>query len=132
MLRKEEITQGHARALLPLGEEREQIEMAARVRKEGVSVRVTEEMVTDRVRRLDAEPFAVVGADGARRTLPPKTRSTHLAALESEFKTALGTKVDIKQSSRGKGRITIHFKSREEFDRLRNQLVGEGSDAASG
>jgi hypothetical protein len=39
-------------------------------------------------------------------------------SLEQQLRTTLGVKVEIKQSSRGKGRITIQFKSHEEFDRI--------------
>ena len=37
----------------------------------------------------------------------------------------LGTRVDISQTSRGRGRITIHFTSIEEFDRLRQLLAND-------
>ncbi|MGC4001957.1 MAG: hypothetical protein QM811_01935 [Pirellulales bacterium] len=38
---------------------------------------------------------------------------------------ALGTKIEIRQTSRGKGKIVIHFSAASEFDRLRQYLVGE-------
>jgi ParB family chromosome partitioning protein len=38
---------------------------------------------------------------------------------------ALGTKVDLKQMAKGRGRITFHFTSHEEFDRLRAILSGQ-------
>ena len=43
MVQQGDITQGHARALLPLGDEQEQIEFANRIKKEGMSVRTTEQ-----------------------------------------------------------------------------------------
>ena len=36
----------------------------------------------------------------------------------------MGTKVEIRQGSRGRGQIVIHFRSHEEFERLREHLVG--------
>ena len=36
---------------------------------------------------------------------------------------ALGTRVEIRQSSRGRGRIVIHFTRAEEFERLRTALT---------
>ena len=42
-----------------------------------------------------------------------------LAALEQELRVALGTKVEIKQTSRGRGRIVVHFANHDEFERIR-------------
>jgi ParB family chromosome partitioning protein len=121
------ITQGHARALLPLGEEREQIEFCERIQKEGLSVRVTEELVQTLIREADAEPLAAPGGAPASRSL--KTRSEHLASLEQEFRAALGTKVDLRQGARGKGRIVIHFNTHREFERL-HKLLAETNEPA--
>lgn len=115
-----EITQGHARALLPLGDAELQIEFARRVKRDGLSVRATEEVVHDEVHSLDDELLSLVTSDGESRPVAAvqRTRSEHLVSLEQQLRTALGVKVEIKQGARGKGRITIHFKSHEEFDRV--------------
>jgi ParB family chromosome partitioning protein len=117
------ITQGHARALLPLGDEREQIAFCLRIQRESLTVRDTEEQVQAMIRRADTEPLSVFspGRPAAR----PRTRSEHLMALEQELRTALGCKVDIRQTSLGRGRIVVHFKSHQEFERLRNHLTGQ-------
>jgi ParB family chromosome partitioning protein len=52
-----------------------------------------------------------------------KPRNENLASLEQELRTALGTKVDLAQTAKGRGRITIHFKSHEEFARVRRMLT---------
>jgi ParB family chromosome partitioning protein len=36
---------------------------------------------------------------------------------------ALGTKVDIKQSNQGRGKIVLHFTSNDEFERLYQWLA---------
>jgi len=115
------ITQGHARALLRLGEEGEQIEFAERIKTEELSVRAVEILVKETVRQADAEPLSVFSAEDN----PPdaRTQDANLASLEQEFRSSLGTKVDLKQSASGKGRIIIHFTSHDEFDRLRGQLT---------
>jgi ParB family chromosome partitioning protein len=41
----------------------------------------------------------------------------------------LGTRVDISQTSRGRGRVTIHFTSIEEFDRIRSLLANPSNRA---
>ncbi len=122
-LRSGKITAGHARALLPLGEEREQIDFCERIQREGISVRATEELVQTLIREADHEPLAVLSSSG-KSARPLKTRSEHLASLEQEFRTALGTKVDLRQGSRGHGRIVIHFRTNQEFERLRDLLAG--------
>jgi ParB family chromosome partitioning protein len=124
-LREAKITQGHARALLPLGEEREQIEFCRRIQREGLSVRQTESMVQQAISAADRGPLGVVGLDGAS-SRSPRVQSEHLAALEQEFRAALGTKVKITHNARGRGRLVIHFRSHEEFDRLRRQITDPG------
>ncbi|MEQ8210182.1 MAG: ParB/RepB/Spo0J family partition protein [Lacipirellulaceae bacterium] len=126
LIEKSEISAGHGRALLPLGDEVEQTNFAKRIVKETLSVRATEQAVSDFIRGEGGDLLSVVDADG-------KTKTTKLQpgaqqkALEEEFKLALGTKVDLKQNAKGKGKITIHFASAEEFDRLRTLLTGSES-----
>ncbi|MGH7136918.1 MAG: ParB/RepB/Spo0J family partition protein, partial [Pirellulales bacterium] len=124
-LRKGEITPGHARALLPLGDEQEQIGFCGRIVAEGLSVRTVEEMVQEAIRAADANTLTLVGADG-QATKPKRRRRPNLTSLEQGFRTALGTKVDVRQGAKGRGRIVIHFASAEEFERLHAWLCGEG------
>lgn len=119
-LRTGAISAGHARALLPLGEESEQIEFSQRIQREGLSVRDTERQVSEMVARGDE---AIVEESTGRR--PKRTTSEQVASLQQELRMALGTKVEIRQTSRGRGRIVIHFQNHEEFERLRGTLIGE-------
>jgi ParB family chromosome partitioning protein len=119
-VRQSKITQGHARALLPLGEEREQTQFCQRIQDEGLSVRRTEALVQETIREADSEPLGIVDRDGTRRTRRPQ--SEHIASLEQELRSALGTKVTLTHSSGGRGKIVIHFTSHEEFDRLRHLM----------
>ncbi len=122
MVQEGEISQGHARALLPLGVEREQIAFAQKIKQEGLSVRATEQGVHDRVHSLDGNQLRIVDADGNSRPVQ-RPRNEQVASLEQELRTSLGTKVDLSQTAKGKGKITIHFKSHEEFERLRQLLT---------
>jgi ParB family chromosome partitioning protein len=122
MVQEGEISQGHARALLPLGDEQEQIEFARRIKKEGLSVRATEQGVQDRIIALDGDQLRIVDAEGNSRPVE-KPRNEQIAFLAQELSTALGTKVDLTQTAKGRGRITIHFKSQDEFSRLRQALT---------
>ena len=122
LLTSGKLTQGHARALLPLGEEAGQLEFAHRILREGMTVRATEEEVQRQIRRADDDTLGIVSADGTSRKVP-RTRAAQLESLEKELRIALGTKVDLRQSAKGKGRIVIHFKSHDEFERLRGFLA---------
>lgn len=106
-----DITEGHARALLMLDEEDEQVLAFKTAVKKDLSVRQVEEMV----RRLKA-------ATG--QTSRTRTRSPETEALEAEFREALGTKVDLYRSRKG-GRLVIHFYSEEDLQALYEQLIGE-------
>jgi ParB family chromosome partitioning protein len=118
------ITQGHARALLPLGDEREQLAFCDRIQSEGLSVRATEDLVQQTIHHSDHEPLSMVGGSASTKATKParKTRD-QAAALEQELRLALGTKVDIKQKTGGRGQIVIHFTGHEEFERLRDHLT---------
>jgi ParB family chromosome partitioning protein len=123
-VRSGQISQGHARALLPLGDEKEQIEFCHRIQRESLSVRVTEQEVQAIIHQADREPLSVVGGENSKANSPSRTRSEHLASLEQQLRGALGTKVDVRLGSKGRGRIVVHFSNNAEFNRLRQQLSG--------
>ncbi len=125
MLASGDLTQGHARALLPLGDEDEQRQFAKQIKSESLSVRATEQLVQDHIHRADAEPFAVVTADGKAKSAKPGA-SEHLLQIEEQLRLAVGAKVDLRQTAKGRGRITLHFKNHQEFERLKAILCGEG------
>ena len=109
------IKEGHARALLGLPGD-ELIEQAlAVVIADELTVRQTEELVR-RLARQAAEPpreEQIVEEE-----VSPETRQ-----LETSFREALGTKVNLYRSRRG-GRIVIHFFSEEELSAIYDQIVG--------
>lgn len=125
-IRSGTLSQGHARALLPLGDEREQLAFCKRIQDESLSVRATEELVQGTIHHADREPLSVVGSDAPR---AKKTRRSgaNAAALEQELRTALGAKVDLKQKAGGRGQVVIHFGSLEEFERIRQHLCGRAA-----
>lgn len=129
-VRQGKITQGHARALLPLGDEQTQVDFCSRIQREGMSVRQTEAAVQDLIHQADAEPLALVGRDGAK-SRAGRPQNEHVAALEQQFRAALGLKVALKQSARGRGRLVIQFRSHEEFEHLLSFLCEPGTKAKS-
>lgn len=124
------LTQGHARALLPLGDEREQVAFTRRIVEEGLSVRDTEQLIQQLIIVSDVEPLSFSSKDSGPETRRRAT-SQHLESIQQDLRRALGTKTDVRQTARGRGRIVIHFKNHGEFERLLELLTSTGSKPAS-
>ncbi len=120
-VQRDEITAGHAKALLSLGSIKEQVAALKKIQEEGWSVRETEAQVAETLAKAAADEDGILGALPRRKA----SKSDQLASLERDLKMSLGTRVDISQTSRGRGKITIHFTSVEEFDRLRHLLAND-------
>jgi len=130
-LRAGKISMGHARALLPLGDEHEQVALAEKVVAQGLSVRAVESEIQEILRADEVEEISVsstatvhdpqaTGSTTPKRKSgrPASRRSSQIVSLENELRRAVGTKVVIHANSKGAGRIVIPFGSPEEFERL--------------
>lgn len=115
MVLESELTEGHARALLPLEVLSRMLDVVEQIRDKGLSVRQTEALV----RRLLSEE-----EEPAERQIPE--RSPYDDHLEEQFRSALGTKVNLKRTKNG-GRVVIHFYDDEELQRLYDILIDEES-----
>ncbi|HET6314573.1 MAG TPA: ParB/RepB/Spo0J family partition protein [Chloroflexia bacterium] len=113
------ISEGHARALLQVPEAEAQLQLAQRIASEGLSVRQVEAFA----RRL-AEQAA--NEENAPDDETEEGRSDSLydpiRDLEEQFRTALGTKVQLSRSRRG-GRLVIYFYSDEELERIYGTII---------
>jgi ParB family chromosome partitioning protein len=78
----------------------------------GLNVRQTEELV----RR------SVAGAEPGREAPAPRHGDPETAALESQVRASLGTKVELRRRASGQGRLVLHFYSDEELDGLLDRL----------
>jgi len=112
-----EISEGHARALLGLVRPEQQEAVLRVIQQKELTVRQTEELV----RRV------VEGPDEPRAKAPvvnPESRT-----LEAEFRRALGTKVSLKRRG-DSGRLVIYFFSDEELEAIYDTIVrgGRGGD----
>ncbi len=107
MLRKSQITFGHAKVLLALESPAAQVRLAEAIVKKGLSVRQAEELVADQLGRR---------AIGKQESQPiPIDPNIRAAVLELER--TLGTKVRIVGNDR-KGKIEIRYFSGEDLNRL--------------
>lgn len=120
-LRSEKISAGHARALLPLGDEDQQAKFCQRICRDGLSVRATEESVQACILEEDS------GGPATPKKKRRRSGSDQLAHLAQTFRQALGTKVDLRQTNQGRGRIIIHFANHDEFERLRDHICQSGA-----
>jgi ParB family chromosome partitioning protein len=118
------LTAGHARALLPIGDDEIQVRTATKIIEESWSVRATETYVAE---MLKAEEDAETGKKVVNATRQKRRQiSPHIESMQQELRMVFGTKVEIKSSARGRGKITIHFSDPDEFDRIKEMLSEVG------
>ena len=106
MLVNNEISMGHARALLSLEQEELQLEAAKKIAENGLSVRETEKLVKSILNPKQSK-------------LPiPSSEAAIYNSLSDKLREKLGTKVSINNKKNGKGKIEIEYYSPEELERL--------------
>ena len=106
MLINDEISMGHARALLTLEQEDLQIEAAKTIVSRGLSVRDTEKLVKSILNPKQVK-------------LPiPSAEAAIYDAIANKLREKMGTKVSINHKKNGKGKIEIEYYSQEELERL--------------
>ena len=119
-LAKEEITTGHARALINLPSEILQVELLEKMIKHSYSVRKVENEVrkllspAKKKTKIQVSPSTGRISDAAKKDLEEKLQRT------------LGTKVMFKQTKNGAGEIVIEFYSTAELERLYELLESIG------
>lgn len=117
------ISEGHARALLTVEDEKQQKSLLRQVIEEGLSVRQTEEAArrcNERAPTTERRARSVGSSprSASEREMPAATR-----ALENDFRNALGTKVQVFRSRKG-GKLIVHFYSEEELEAIYAKIVG--------
>jgi len=111
MLSKDEITYGHARALLGLESETAQVQLASRIASQGLSVRNVEDMVASRGVK-----------SGAQKTDSKPLTDPNVRAAALELERTLGTRVKILGDGR-RGRIEISYFSAQDLNRIYDLIV---------
>jgi ParB family transcriptional regulator, chromosome partitioning protein len=110
----EHFTEGHARALVGITREEDQIMAMQKIIALKLNVRQAEELAA----RIKAAEHAT---DQPLAESP--RRSPDLDALETQFRDALMVKVDLKLNTKGKGTLVLHFNNQDELERLYSRLV---------
>jgi ParB family chromosome partitioning protein len=116
------ITAGHARALLPIKDERRQLEIANEIVARQLSVREVEA----RAREL------TVDQSGVPRAEPPRTPNVLTAAssdpairsIEEQLRKRLQTDVHVQSLGNDRGVVRITFYSADDLERLLDLIIG--------
>jgi len=103
------VSMGHARALLAVSDSSTQRALADMIISRGLSVRQAE---------------AMAGRMAERRPSRAREQLPELAALEEQLCASLGTKVVIRTSKKGSGKILIEYYSGDDLERLLSILKG--------
>ena len=112
MLINDDISMGHARALLALDQEDLQLEAAKVVIEKGLSVRDTEKLVK-----------SILNPKQVKLPIPSSEEAVY-ESIATKLREKLGTKVSINHKKGGKGKIEIEYYSKEEFERILEMFDG--------
>lgn len=122
----DELTAGHARALLGTPDRAYQAALAQRIVREGLSVRETEDAVRARAGGEGSEPDrpgAPPAPAGSSRSRAKKLSEPGFLELEQLLSDHLDTRVTI-NSAAGKGRLVIDFADLADLERIYRAMVG--------
>ena len=106
------LSTGHARALIPVDNEEEQITLAQKVFDEKLSVRETEKLVKNLGKTKKPKKGVVKN----------ESIDAIYASLSEKCKQAVGTKVDIISKGDGTGKIEIEFYSNDDLEKITDRL----------
>ncbi len=106
------ISEGHARSLLSLKKQRDQLNTLAVIINKGLNVRQTETLVKQ-----------MLAGDVADKPKRPSL-TPHDRAMLGKFESQLGTKVELNRTEEDTGKLVIHFYSQEELQAIFNAILG--------
>ncbi len=104
-LRKNQISSGHARALISIIDEKHQMKIFDKIIKKDLNVRQVEKLVRDINRKPEKRNIAVEGTG-------------EFVNIEDKLRQIFGTKVKVFSKGGGKGEIVIEYYSNDDLDRL--------------
>ncbi|MCH8943018.1 MAG: ParB/RepB/Spo0J family partition protein [Bacteroidetes bacterium] len=108
---KDEISAGHARAIINLPSAKLQLLALRKILKEGLSVRKVEQLA----KKLSLNNIKSNKKISVR---IPSTTSTNLNDIEDRLRKVFGTKVMCRRKKDGTGQFIIEFYSNDEFERI--------------
>lgn len=113
-LAADKISEGHARALLSLKNQGDQLTAVQAILKKNLTVRQTEALVRK-----------ILSGDETTNRLPRPPLTPHEKSMLAKFESKLGTKVELSRLNKDTGKLTIHFYSQEELQAIFEAILGE-------
>lgn len=107
-IQQKKIDMGHARALAGSKSAEQQLDIYKRILSEGLSVRRVEELVA--------------ADDADKKPAKKAAQRPETIALQNQLTAVLGTKVTVSVDDKGKGKMSIAFKSAEQLNSILQQL----------
>jgi len=122
LLERGHISAGHARALLPIKDERQQLEVANEIVARQLSVREVEA----RARALTAEQTTPTRAEPERTTAPTPAVVIDPATkrIEEQLRKHLQTDVHVQALGNDRGVVRITFYSADDLERVLDMIIG--------
>jgi ParB family chromosome partitioning protein len=106
-IRDGQISMGHAKALITIGDPTQQIYLHQHIIKQGLSVRRTEELARD----IQSAPLKKEGKQ-------PEPVSFHVQKIQDDLASKFSSRVRLKIGGQGKGTIEIPFLSESDLSRI--------------
>src|SRR5205823_2199101 len=107
-IQRQELSMGHARALISMEKAKDQLALAEKIVQEQLSVRQTEQLTRNwKSGKSHPKPAAQV-----------QTQDANTRAAEQKLQEYLGTRVAIHRDSRHRGKIEVHFENEEDLIRI--------------
>ena len=117
MVQDNQLSHGHARALLALSNERAMTDLAREIAANGLSVREVERRVRESTERLP-RPERAPKTDAT----PSRFKTAEVRRIEDQLRRTLQTDVKVDLTDKTRGEIRIAFYNPDDFDRLLDAL----------
>ncbi|MFL5578054.1 MAG: ParB/RepB/Spo0J family partition protein [Gemmatimonadaceae bacterium] len=131
MLQEGQITSGHARALLGVGNEMRIVDVAREIVAHGLTVRDVEKRARDVTPQRRRESEAGKGERGSSAAgVGGGSRDPHARRIEDQLRRYLQTDVHLTVSAKERGEIRIMFYSNDDLERVLELVLGANGDAS--
>lgn len=114
LLKEGKLSSGHARALLPLKDEKTMLLLCKEIEEKDLSVRETERIVKN-----------LLSDKKEKKEKKPKKRDPYYDECELSIREALGRKANINLAKGDKGTIEIEFFGKDDLKKILKSLAGE-------
>jgi ParB family transcriptional regulator, chromosome partitioning protein len=119
MVHQGDLSEGHARALLGVGDAERMLHLAREAAANGWSVREMESVVAGHREEVPSAPGRIVTRRSQRGTTPADVKR-----IEDALRKRLGTDVRVTARRRGRGFLTVSYYSNDDLARLLELILG--------